>query len=121
MENNFYKVEGGRGYGKTLEAELFVERLNKKGKGLETKLQKSIQDYLNKIGAYRFKVHGSIYMKAGIPDIICCHKGLFYGIECKVGNNKMSDLQERHKEMIEKAGGVHILAYSLDDVKKIIK
>lgn len=106
---------------KKSEAEIFVERLKNKNKGEETKLQKSIQKYLNSIGAYCFKVHGSIYMKAGIPDIICCYKGLFYGIECKVGNNTMSDLQKEHKKMIENAGGVHILAYKLEDVKKIIK
>ena len=102
-------------------AEEFVKKLKNKNKGLETKLQKSVQAYLNSIGAYCFKVHGSIYMKAGIPDVICCNKGLFYGIECKVGKNTMSELQKEHKKMIEKAGGIHILAYTLDDVKKIIK
>ena len=59
-------------------------------------------------------------MKAGIPDIICCYKGIFIGIETKVGKNKMSKLQEEHKKEIEKAGGIHILAYSLEDVKNII-
>lgn len=120
METKLYKFEGGRSSGKTLEAEIFVERLKNKSKGEETKLQKSIQKYLNSIGAYCFKVHGSIYMKSGIPDIICCHKGLFYGIECKVGKNTMSDLQKKHKEAIEAAGGIHILAYKLEDVKKVI-
>jgi Holliday junction resolvase len=104
-----------------MEAEEFVKRLNNKGKNNETKLQRSIQKYLNNIGAYEFKVHGSIYMKAGIPDIICCYNGLFIGIECKVGNNKMSQLQEAHKNQIIKAKGIHILAYSLNDVKNVIK
>lgn len=99
----------------------FVKKLVNKGKNNETKLQKSVQKYLNSIGAYCFKVHGSMYMKAGIPDIICCYKGLFYGIECKVGNNTPSDLQKEHKKQIIAAGGIHILAYSLDDVKKVIK
>lgn len=101
--------------------ELFVQRLNKKGKNSETKLQRKVQDYLKSIGAYEFKVHGSIYMKAGIPDIIACYKGLFIGIECKVGKNKMSDLQISHKRQIEKAGGIHILAYSLEDVKNVLE
>lgn len=101
--------------------ELFVKRLNQKGKNSETKLQRKVQDYLKSIGAYEFKVHGSVYMKAGIPDIIACYKGLFIGIECKVGKNKMSDLQISHKHQIEKAGGIHILAYSLEDVKNVLE
>lgn len=121
MENNLYKFEGARGSGKTLEAEIFVERLNNRGLNNETKLQKSIQKYLQSKGAYEFKVHGSIYMKAGIPDIICCYKGSFIGIECKVGKNKMSSLQEEHRKMILSAGGIHILAYELKDVEKVIE
>ena len=97
----------------------FVNKLLTKGLNSETKLQKKIQKYLREIGCYEFKVHGSQYMKAGIPDIICCYKGLFIGIETKVGKNKMSKLQEEHKKEIEKAGGIHILAYSLEEVKNI--
>ena len=104
-----------------LSAEEFVRRLNKNGKKKETNLQKKVQAYLISLGAYEFKVHGSIYMKAGIPDIISCYKGLFIAIECKVDKNKMSEVQKAHKEMIEKAGGIHICAYNLDDVKKVLK
>lgn len=101
--------------------EEFVNKLLTKGINNETKLQKKIQKYLQEIGCYEFKVHGSQYMKAGIPDIICCYKGLFIGIETKVGKNKMSKIQEKHKEEIEQSGGIHILAYSLEDVKQILK
>lgn len=100
--------------------EKFVANLVKKGTNNETKLQKSVQNYLKSIGAYEFKVHGSIYMRAGIPDIIACYKGYFIGIETKVGHNKMSEVQKIHKKEIEDANGIHILAYSLDDVKNIV-
>lgn len=101
--------------------EEFVNKLLTKGVNNETHLQKKIQKYLISKGCYEFKVHGSLYMKAGIPDIICCYKGKFIAIETKVGKNKMSELQKIHKEQILYAGGIHILAYSLDDVKKIIE
>lgn len=104
-----------------LAAEEFVGRLIAKGKKEETNLQKKVQKYLNSKGAYCFKVHGSIYMKSGIPDIICCYKGLFIGIECKIGKNKMSDTQISHQKQIIKAKGIHILAYNLEDVKKVIE
>ena len=84
----------------------------------ETRLQQRIQTYLQSLGAYEFKVHGSAYMKAGIPDLIACLDGKFIGIECKVGYNKPSELQKAHGRMIEKAGGVFIVAYSVQDVKE---
>ena len=40
----------------------------------EDKVQKEIQEYIRSIGGYCFKVHGEIFMRAGIPDIICCLK-----------------------------------------------
>lgn len=101
--------------------EEFVERLKKKGVNNETKLQRKVQKYLQEIGCYEFKVHGSLYMKAGIPDIICCYKGLFVGIETKVGRNKQSELQKIHERDILRAKGIYILAYSLEDVKNVLE
>ena len=63
----------------------------------ETKVQRQIQDYIRSIGGYCFKVHGEIFMRAGIPDIICCIKGKFVGIECKDGDNSASSLQIGHR------------------------
>lgn len=84
----------------------------------ETKLQKSIQEYLRTIGGYCFKVHGSVYMRAGIPDIICCLNGKFIGIEAKDGDNIPSELQKAHGRQILKAKGIFIVAYSIEDVRK---
>ena len=64
----------------------------------ETKIQRQIQDYLRNLGAYEFKVHGEIFMRAGIPDIICCYKGRFIGIEVKDEGNKPSELQLAHRQ-----------------------
>lgn len=83
---------------------------------LESKLQKQIQAYLKSIGAYRFKVHGEIFMRAGIPDIICCYKGRFVGIEAKEPGNHPSELQLAHGRQIVKAGGLFLVAYSLQEV-----
>ena len=87
----------------------------------ETKLQKQIQEYLESIGSYRFKVHGELYMRAGIPDIVCCLKGRFIGIEAKDGDNTPSELQLAHGRQIKKAGGVWGVCYSVEDVKKLLK
>ena len=88
---------------------------------LESKLQKQIQNYLKDIGAYCFKVHGEIFMRAGIPDIVCCYRGRFIGIEAKEPGNKPSELQLAHGRKIKKSGGLFIVAYNLEDVKKLIE
>lgn len=87
----------------------------------ETRLQKRVQAYLKSLGAYEFKVHGSAYMKAGIPDIIACLQGRFVGVECKVGYNKPTELQKAHGRQIVKAGGTFIVAYSVADVEEGLK
>lgn len=86
----------------------------------ENKVKKSVQEYLDSLGAYHFKVHGSVYMRAGIPDIICCYKGKFIGIETKDGNNKASELQLAHGRKIERNGGIFVIAYSIEDVKEAL-
>lgn len=83
----------------------------------ETKVQKQIQDYIRSIGGYCFKVHGEIFMRAGIPDIICCINGKFVGIECKDGDNEASTLQIAHGIQIKKSGGYFCIAKSVEDVK----
>ena len=87
----------------------------------ETGIQKKIQEYLKSIGAYEFKVHGELYMRAGIPDIICCLKGRFIGIEAKDGDNTASELQLAHGRQIKKAGGVFGVCYSVEDVQKLLR
>jgi len=63
------------------------------------------------------KFIGEIFMRAGIPDIICCLKGRFIGIECKDGDNSASDLQIAHGLQIKKSGGLFCIAKSVEDVK----
>lgn len=84
----------------------------------ETKIQKQIQGYIQSLGGYEFKVHGDIFMRSGIPDIICCLKGRFIGIEAKDIGNEPSELQLAHIRQIRKAGGIGFVAYSVEDVKE---
>lgn len=55
-------------------------------------------------GYYFFPVTGG-FGRAGVPDIICCVRGSFLGIECKAGNNKPTALQEAEMLKIREAGG----------------
>lgn len=86
----------------------------------ENKVKRAVQEYLNSLGAYHIKEHGSIYMRAGIPDIICCYKGRFIAIETKDGDNKASELQLAHGRKIERNDGIFIIAYSVEDVRRTL-
>lgn len=44
--------------------------------------------------------------KRGDPDLIICANGKYVGWELKVGDNKVSELQQYKLDLITKAGGV---------------
>ena len=90
----------------------------------EGKVKKKIVAYLKEIGAYYFFPATGGYGKSGVPDIVGCHKGRFFGIECKAGNNKPTELQKHQLKLIADAGGIatvtnedtiHSLRYILGD------
>lgn len=77
----------------------------------EKKVENDIKKYLDHIGAYHVKIHGSAFMPAGTPDILACVKGVFVGIEVKKPKGgRVSELQKFKLAQIEKAGGIGIVA-----------
>ncbi len=87
----------------------------------EKRIENSIKGYLDSLGAYFIKNHGSIYSRAGTPDITGCLNGRFIGIEVKQPGGRVSALQAAHIELIKKAGGVAFVAYSLEEAKENLK
>lgn len=85
--------------------------------GEEKKVENKIKRYLDSLGAYYLKVHGSAYQPAGTPDILACVNGRFIGIEVKKPTGGVvSDLQKLKLKQIENAGGVGIIARDVSDV-----
>ena len=72
----------------------------------EGKVKKKCVAYLKEIGAYYFFPATGGYGKSGVPDIVGCHKGKFFGIEVKAGNNKPTELQKHQLKLITEAGGI---------------
>jgi Holliday junction resolvase len=64
---------------------------------------------LRALGAYSFYPVTGGYGASGVPDIVGCLNGRFFGIECKAGNNKPTALQEKNLEAIQAAGGVALV------------
>jgi Holliday junction resolvase len=45
------------------------------------------------------------YGRSGVPDFICCVRGVFLAIEAKAGGNKTTPLQDVELDKIRVAGG----------------
>jgi hypothetical protein len=89
---------------------------------LERDVVAAIKKYLVTLGGdiFFWKEHGGPYGTSGIPDIICCYKGRFLGLEAKLPGGKLTELQKRTLAKINAAGGFACRVESVDDVKDII-
>ena len=87
----------------------------------ESDIVKAIMKFLKTVPrCFAWKEHGGMYGTAGIPDIIACIDGKFYGFEVKTDIGKTTGLQESTIRKIKKAGGTAVVVRSLDDVKSIL-
>ena len=56
----------------------------------EKKVKNAVVKRLKEMtGVYYFYPVTSGYGRSGVPDIVGCYKGKFFGIECKAGKNKL--------------------------------
>lgn len=87
----------------------------------EARLQRRIQHYLKSQGIFCFKVHGSEFMMAGLPDLIACVDGLFYGLEVKMPGGKPSERQLYVHDQIRLSGGDVAVVTSVSEVRAIVE
>ena len=85
----------------------------------ESAIQSKILKWLESIGAVCNKTIGM--SKAGWPDIICCFKGRFIGVEVKRPGLKPTPLQEYKINELNEAGGIAGAATSVEETKELIK
>lgn len=84
---------------------------------LEKKIENEIKSYLrDDVGAYVIKYHGNQFSQVGVPDILACHMGHFYGIEVKQPGEEPTELQKYNIKRINETGGTAFVAESLEDV-----
>jgi hypothetical protein len=87
----------------------------------EKTIVKAILAYLKSIpDCFAWKEHGGMYGQSGLPDIICCCRGRFIGLEVKIETGKATTLQTATLRKIQNAGGTAHLVRSVDDVKEIL-
>lgn len=84
----------------------------------EAKVKAKVVAKLKARGAYYFYPVTGGYGSSGVPDIVGCADGQFFGIECKAGKNKPTPLQQKNLEQIKAAGGIALVVNesNIDDV-----
>lgn len=89
----------------------------------EAKVKKKVVNVIKKNGAYYFFPATGGFGRSGVPDIVCCHRGVFIGIECKAGNNKPTPLQEAEMAKIRKAQGFTLVVNedNIADVDNLLR
>ena len=87
----------------------------------EAKVKKKVVAQLKEMGAYYFYPVTGGYGFSGVPDIVGCYKGIFFGIECKAGSNKPTALQEKNLTDIKKQKGIAVVINeeNMDDINSI--
>ena len=60
---------------------------------------------------------------SGVPDIVGCYHGKFFGIECKAGKNKPTPLQQKNLDSIKAMGGVAMVINedNIEDVSNLMR
>ena len=87
----------------------------------ESAIVKAILKYLKTLPeCFAWKEHGGMYGMAGIPDIIACIGGKFYGFEVKTESGKLTALQEATMRKIQATGGIAVVVRSVEEVKAVL-
>jgi hypothetical protein len=88
---------------------------------------KLIRDYLRALpGCYHVRQQQGLGSTPGVPDLIACIRhphgyGRFVAIEVKGARGKATEAQLQHLDAIRRAGGIAVLARSLDDVIEALR
>lgn len=80
----------------------------------EKTFENKVKKMLKQKEIWHFKVWGSMFQAAGVPDILGCCNGRFIALEIKDVNGKASKLQIHVIEQIKKSGGYARTVYPCD-------
>lgn len=71
----------------------------------EGKVKEKVKGLLKANGVYYFMPCSGTYGTRGVPDFICCVRGMFVGIETKAGYGKPTAMQKEQMNRINENGG----------------
>lgn len=89
----------------------------------EKRVKDKVVAQLKALGAYYFYPVTGGFGASGVPDIIVCYKGRFFGLECKANGNKPTKLQQLNIDKINDAGGIALVINedNMNEVKTILE
>lgn len=89
---------------------------------LEKRVKSKVVVQLKELGAYYFYPVTGGFGASGVPDIIACYKGKFFGFECKANGNKPTALQQLNIDRINGSGGIALVINedNMDKIKAIL-
>lgn len=85
---------------------------------LEKAVQQSIIELLKRRRVWYINTRTGGYGRNGIPDLLCCYRGMFVAIEVKrpIASSQASKPEERELAAITRAKGFALIARSKQDV-----
>ena len=83
----------------------------------ERSIQSGIIKALRGRGGY---VVNQTAAEAGVPDLLVCYEGRFYGLEVKQPKRYPTPLQRHHLELIEQSGGISAVVRSVSDALEVL-
>ena len=89
----------------------------------EKKVKDEVRKILDEMGAYYFFPATGGYGRSGVPDVVGCHRGVFFGIECKAGKGTTTALQDRELQRIRDVGGIALVVNenNIEEVKSTLE
>lgn len=87
----------------------------------ERKITDRIIKELRSLGFFVFKVHGSAYQQAGLPDLFAIKDGRLLAIEVKRPGGQTTNLQARTLQRLEEAGAIVSVVNSWEELSETIR
>lgn len=102
--------------------------------GRETEFVKTVIEYIQTRGGLAIRVNSGMQTlddsagrkrvfrgaPAGTADVIGCWRGRFVALECKVGRNQATALQEAFLECVRESDGLAAVVWTLEDVDRAL-
>jgi hypothetical protein len=93
-------------------------------RSVEGKLRRKIKDSIQQVFApcVVYHIHGEGHQEAGIPDLICCIQGRFFGLEVKDDEEEeATEIQQFQIRRITKANGYATTVHNSEEAISFIK
>lgn len=87
----------------------------------EARISQAIRKLIKQRGGFAFKVWGNAQMMTGLPDLICCYRGVFVAFETKTPEGKDPTARQSYvHRLIARAGGIVEVPRNVADASNVL-